>query len=117
MTGTLNGSRVNLDLNAARKAAQREATHEAFRFTFGEDDQVFTVPPLDDWPMEVEAALAEGALSKALSVLMGDQMAPFMACHPTFGDIRVLLEQVGSWAGVDNLGNSKPQQPRASLPM
>ena len=110
MTQTMNGGRVDFHLNAARQAAAREATHSVFRFNFGPGDDIFTIPSLDEWPMEVEAALSEGALSKALSVLMGDQMDAFMACHPTFGDIRLLLEQVSTWAGVESLGNSKPQR-------
>jgi len=113
----MNGGKIDFDLNAARLAASREATHAQFRFTFGPGDEVFTIPPLDEWPMEFEAALARGALSEALSVLMGDQMDLFMTCRPTFGDIRLLLDKVGSWAGVESLGNSNPQQPRASLPM
>jgi hypothetical protein len=115
MTAVLNGKvKVDLDLNAAKAAAEAEANHTPFRFAYGPDDQTFTIPPMVDWPMSVEVRLADGQLSGALSVLLGEQMEAFMACEPTFGDLQLLLEQVGTWAGVAGLGNSAPPQRLAS---
>lgn len=98
------------DLNAARAAAQREAAAEPFRFTFGANE--FSIPPMTDWPLEVEVKLSEGALTAAMSGLLGDQIDLFMVNSPTFGDLRLLFEQVGVWAGVEGLGNlPAPRRP------
>lgn len=109
MTAILNG-KVDFNLNEARAAAARESDNRPFRFTYGPDEQTFSIPPMLEWPMSVEMKLAEGQLSGALAVLLGDQMDAFIACGPTFGDLQLLLEKVGSWAGVAGLGNSAPQR-------
>lgn len=113
MTAITKKGPAPFDLNAARMAAQMEAGQEPFRFAFGTDE--FTIPSMTDWPLEVEMKLSDGALTAAMAELLGDQMDAFVANKPTFGDLRLLFEQVGVWAGVENLGNSPaPRRPAST---
>ncbi len=99
------------DLDAATKAAKAEATGEVFEFTFRGES--FAVQRLDDWPLQAQAALATGELGTAMRMLLTEpgRWDVLLATRPTLGDLRVLFEAVGEWAGVGGLGNSAaPQQ-------
>jgi hypothetical protein len=115
MTG--NGHQpVAFDLDAAR-AARAEATRETFPFVFGGDR--YEVKPTDEWSLDTAALLSEGDVAAAVPLLLegGDEaFAKLRANGANLGDLRVLFEEVGRWAGVGGLPNSSPPQPPASIP-
>jgi hypothetical protein len=89
------------DLGAAR-ARRLEEIGELPAFKIGDD--IFTMPPVTEWPLEFPELLAQGESTAALRLLLGDeQYDRFMEHKPTLGDVASLVEWAASLAG--GLGN------------
>jgi len=93
-----------IDLDAAR-AARREQEGGTFTVRFG--GETFTLPNINDWPLDAYDHLAGGQLPKAFEVTLGeDDWARFSAHRPTLADCEALLDAVGADAGLGDAKNS-----------
>jgi hypothetical protein len=75
----------------------------------------FEVLAVNDWPLEAQGDLAEGALTRALPlVLVGgsETYHRFFTHEPTMGDVMTLFDAISRWAGLGGLPNfSQPRLP------
>ena len=93
---------ARIDLDAA-KAARREARGEGPTVVFGA--QEFTLDA--EIPFEVTEHLAEGRVSEAVALLLGDSHEAFMASKPSVEDLMMLFEQLTTAYGLETLGNGQ----------
>lgn len=92
-------SRIDLD------AARDEASEEPHVVTYGGEE--FTVPSLEDWPLETVDQLNAGQVTAAMQGAMGDeQWARFTAHRPSLRVIRLLVESITEAQGLESSGNS-----------
>lgn len=70
---------------------KNDATGESIDFTFG--GAKYTVPPADDWDIDVLEAIDEQRLTAALKSLMGEaQYTKFRARHTKVRELGELFE-------------------------
>jgi hypothetical protein len=97
------GDEPVFDLDAAR-ARRLESSQEPLSFTFNGNE--FTVPTPMEWDFRVSELLADGTISGALKLLLGDeQYAKLADSGPTMGDLLDLMTWLGETAA-GSLGNS-----------
>lgn len=85
-------------MTASQKAA---ATGGAVSFSYDGDD--YTIPPSEDWPIEVVESIEEGRVVSAIKALLGpEQYAAFRAGHSTVKDLNGLFDAAGEAVGTGN---------------
>jgi hypothetical protein len=93
---------MRIDLDAA-KAARREARGEGPTVVFGAKE--FTLDA--EVPFEVTEHLAEGRITQAVNLLLGEAHEDFMASKPSVEDLMTLFEQLTTAYGLESLGNGQ----------
>lgn len=97
-------------------AAQDEIDGEPHKVIWG--GQTFLVPRLNQWPTEVIDLYAEGKVTTALAVTLGDQWDAFHeARHPTLGAAEAILNGVAQAEGFGSLGESLASSPSSNRAM
>ena len=63
----------------------------------------YKVPPSDLWPSDALELMFEGNLPGAMKMICGEATyARFNKKHPTLGDLKKFMEQMGEQAGAGN---------------
>lgn len=93
---------MRIDLDAA-KAARREARGEGPTVVFAGEE--FTLE--SEVPFAATEHLAEGRVSEAVKLLLGDRHEQFMALGPSVEDLMTLFEQMTTVYGLETLGNGQ----------
>jgi hypothetical protein len=103
------------DLEAAAAAAEAEA--DSVPFTFAYKGASYSVPAMKRWPAAALAALREGDLASALTMLLGaDGYAGLVGAGLTIGELEVLFDKIAAASGLGSLPNSGPPARRVSIP-
>jgi hypothetical protein len=94
-----------IDLDAVD--AQRQEANEAPTEIHWRDD-VYTVPPAIDWPLEFTDNIADGHLAAALEILLGAaQWLRMREEKPTLAHLSAICESLGVDAGIGGMGESQ----------
>jgi hypothetical protein len=81
---------------------KNDATNADFSVEFNGD--TYSVPPADDWDLDVLEAIDDGLMTKALRALLGsDQYAKFRASNKKVRDLGAFFDVAGKAV---NAGNS-----------
>ncbi len=97
---------TRIDLDAARAEAAGE-THEVVL-----GGEAFTVPPVEDWPLDAVDRLQSGQFAQALESVLDGQWERFAAHRPTLRDLRTITEGIVSAQGLGDTG--KPSRSSGS---
>jgi len=99
-----NGAAPAFDVEAAVAAAAAESKQEAFSFKLR--GKTFTLPPANDWDLEVSERLARNELGEALHAMLGDtEYERFRSVKPKLGEVNAIVQGLAKFSGVDIAGN------------
>ncbi|WP_326792046.1 hypothetical protein OHA79_09600 [Streptomyces sp. NBC_00841] len=80
---------------------KNDATHTDFSVEFNGD--TYSVPPADDWDIDVLEAIDEGHMTTAMRALLGaDQYATFRAKNRKVRDLGAFFDVAGKVVGAGN---------------
>lgn len=84
----------------AAQAAKNEALENGVTFTFNGDS--YTLPPSDDWDVEVMEHFEDGNPVIAVRALLGEQWGEFKVKNPKVKDITDFADVLGKELGSGN---------------
>ncbi len=90
-------------MTTAQRAAAKPQDHKMPAGEFMYDGAKYSVPPAEEWDLDVFEALEEGKLVTGVKALVGaDQYAKFRREHRTLAELTAFMEELQKAANAGN---------------